>query len=46
MKKYQDYWFHIKGSLTGQAFGLPAAPLVGGLTMVIIWLGEGGMNLT
>lgn len=32
MKEYHDYWFHIKGSLKGQALGLPVALLAGGLT--------------
>lgn len=32
MKEYQDYWFHIKGSLNGQVLGLPVALLAGGLT--------------
>lgn len=35
MKEYQDYWFHIKGSLKGQALGLPVALLVGGLTALL-----------
>lgn len=35
MKEYQDYWFHIKGSLKGQVLGLPAALLVGGLTALL-----------
>lgn len=35
MKEYQDYWFHIKGSLKGQALGLPAALLAGGLTALL-----------
>lgn len=32
---YQDYWFHIKGSLKGQVLGLPVALLVGGLTVLL-----------
>ncbi|MBD5119315.1 MAG: hypothetical protein HDT37_09475 [Clostridiales bacterium] len=35
MKEYQDYWFHIKGSLKGQIIGLPVALLAGGLVIVI-----------
>lgn len=42
MKEYRDYWFHIKGSLKGQLLGLPVALLVGGLTLVIVWLNHGG----
>lgn len=34
MKEYQDYWFHIKGSLKGQIMGLPVCLLVGGFTAV------------
>ena len=44
MKEYQDYWFHIKGSLKGQIIGLPVALLVGGLTAVIAWLSEWGVR--
>ena len=35
MKEYQDYWFHIKGSLAGQVLGLPVALLAGGLTALL-----------
>lgn len=35
MKEYQDYWFHIKGSLKGQALGLLAALVAGGLTALL-----------
>lgn len=35
MKEYQDYWFHIKGSLKGQGLGLPIALLVGVLTALL-----------
>lgn len=35
MKEYQDYWFHIKGSLKGQGLGLPVALLVGVLTALL-----------
>ena len=35
MKEYQNYWFHIKGSLKGQVLGLPVALLVGGLTVFL-----------
>lgn len=39
MKEYQDYWFHIKGSLKGQLLGLPVCALVGGLTwaLALLW---------
>lgn len=29
MKEYKDYWFHIKGSLIGCLYGLPACLLAG-----------------
>lgn len=32
---YHDYLFHIKGSLIGQLYGLPAALLAGGLTALL-----------
>lgn len=35
MKEYQDYWFHIKGSLKGQVLGLLVALLVGGLAALL-----------
>lgn len=35
MKEYQDYWFHIKGSLKGQALGLPVALLAGGAAALL-----------
>lgn len=35
MKEYQDYWFHIKGSLKGQLMGLPVCLLVGGFTIAL-----------
>ena len=31
---YHDYWFHIKGALTGMALGIPAA-LVAGLIVIV-----------
>lgn len=42
MKEYQDYWFHIKGSLKGQLIGLPAALLAGVLTALPAWLSMNG----
>lgn len=35
MKEYKDYWFHIKGTLIGCLYGLPACLLVGLLVMKI-----------
>ena len=40
MKEYQDYWFHIKGSLKGQLLGLPVALLVGGLNALLAALSQ------
>lgn len=34
MKEYKDYLFHIKGSLKGMLFGLPACLLVGVLVLI------------
>ena len=35
MKEYKDYWFHIKGSLIGCLYGLPACLLAGFLVMIL-----------
>ncbi len=35
MEAYQDYLFHIKGSVKGQFIGLPVCTLVGGLTALL-----------
>lgn len=35
MEEYQDYLFHIKGSVKGQLIGLPVCALVGGLTALL-----------
>lgn len=40
MKEYQDYWFHIKGSLKGQLMGLPVCLLVGDLIAVLALLAQ------
>jgi len=34
MKEYKDYLFHIKGSLKGMLFGIPACVLVGVLVLL------------
>lgn len=34
MEEYKDYWFHIKGSLKGILFGVPACLLVGILVLL------------
>ena len=34
MKEYKDYLFHIKGSLKGMLYGIPASLLVGILVMM------------
>ena len=34
MKEYKDYWFHIKGSLIGMLYGIPACLLVGLLVLI------------
>ncbi len=31
---YHDYWFHIKGALTGMALGIPAA-LIAGIFVIV-----------
>lgn len=38
MKEYQDYWFHVKGSLKGQIIGLPICLFVGGPTVILVLL--------
>ncbi len=34
MKEYKDYWFHIKGTLIGMLYGIPACLLVGLLVLI------------
>ena len=34
MKEYKDYLFHIKGSLKGMLYGIPASLLVGILVVI------------
>lgn len=34
MKEYKDYLFHIKASLKGMLFGIPACLLVGLLVLI------------
>lgn len=34
MKEYKDYWFHVKASLKGMLFGIPACLLVGVLVLL------------
>ena len=35
MKEYEDYWFHIKGSIRGSIIGIPACALVGLLVIIL-----------
>ena len=34
-KEYHDYWFHIKGAITGQVTGLFVCLIVGGVVAII-----------